>query len=505
MPDNSRSKRTKRAVRISPGLLTLCAALAVLLSVSFACGSSEGGTAGVEDPGAGDTGASNPDNRFDLSGMDAATTEAEIIRLLGEGNFMYTRQEVFGTGGIFTESIGCIEQMRSIPQTVCETYPETVIKEWWESVDASGTVNAYYGRTTTQDGTVLATGIQGEWTDIASGEQWSAGRREGRQLIRDVEVAFSTIGEKEASGLVGTESEYRGQPSLVFAVADEYRGRPNVNFNDGESEYQVANPFFQRTTDWRDDDDGVREVTSETTTLDFAMLPPASLPEFAILPAPGKFDVPNLENRFDLTGMDTTTLKAEIIRLLGEGHVMYTRRERFSRGGAYQVVCSPSLSSISMPQVVCDGYPGRIVRETWESTDPAGIVQVFVGRDSRLDGTVLAIKSSGEWTDIASGETWSDGMREDRNLIEGIEGGFTGIEREYARGLDGIESEYLGKPSIIFGGVFEYQVANPLLWRQVRRQEFGDGMITILSEARFTDVAMLPPGSFPDFATTSGK
>ncbi|MCH7969543.1 MAG: hypothetical protein IH960_00695, partial [Chloroflexi bacterium] len=86
-----------------------------------------------------------------------------------------------------------------------------------------------------------------------------------------------------------------------------------------------------------------------------------------------------------------------------------------------------------------------------------------------------------------------------------VEGGFTKIQREYDRGLDGVESQYLGKPSIIFGGVFEYQLENPILWRQVRRQELGDGMRTILSEARFTDFAMLPPGSFPDFATTSGQ
>ncbi|MCI0809511.1 MAG: hypothetical protein J4N63_10190, partial [Chloroflexi bacterium] len=71
--------------------------------------------------------------------------------------------------------------------------------------------------------------------------------------------------------------------------------------------------------------------------------------------------------------------------------------------------------------------------------------------------------------------------------------------------LDGVESEYLGRPSLIFGGVFEYQVANPFLQRQTRRQERDDGTRYMLSEAKFTDFAMLPPGSFPDFATTSGQ
>ncbi len=500
MPDKSRSNKTKRAVRVSPGLLTLCAALAIMLVVSFACGSSEGGKTGTEG-----SDVPNPSEKFDLSGMDAATTEAEIIRLLGEGHVMYTRQEVFARGGIFNDDIGCIEQMRSIPQVVCEGYPGTIVEEWWESTDSSGTVDAYYGRMTMLDGTVLATGIQGEWTDVASGEQWSAGRREGRELVRDVEAAFETLEKMEANRLVGTESEYLGRPSLVFSVANEYAGRLGINFDDGESEYQVANPLLRRETGWRDHDDGVREVTNETRVLDFAMIPPASLPEFAVMPAPGEFDGPNLGARFDLSGMDTAAMETEIIRLLGEGHVMYTRMERFGRGGAYEGVCNPGLPPGSMPRVVCDTYPGRIVRETWESTDSSGVVQVSYSRESKLDGTVLAIKIGGEWTDIASGETWPDGMRKDRKLAERIEGMSTVIERVYDDYPELAESEYLGKPSIIFGGVFEYQLENPLLWRQVRRQELGDGMITILSEARFTDFAMLPPGSFPDFATTSGK
>ena len=185
---------------------------------------------------------------------------------------------------------------------------------------------------------------------------------------------------------------------------------------------------------------------------------------------------------------------------------MYLRMERFGRGGAYAGVCGPPVTDFSLPKAVCESYPGRIVRETWESTDSSGVVRVSYGRESKLDGTVLAIRNQGKWTDMASGKTWLDGMREDRNLIEGIEGGIsTVIERGYESYPEFAESQYLGKPSIIFAGVFEYQVANPLLWRQVRRQELGDGMRTILSEARFTDFAILPPDSFPGFATTSGS
>ncbi|MCH8910410.1 MAG: hypothetical protein IH867_06700 [Chloroflexi bacterium] len=500
MQNKFRPEETKHAVRISPGLLVLCGALAIMLVAAVACSSSEGTTAETKDSDAPESSLG-----FDLSDMDAATTEAEIIRLLGEGHVMYTRFESFARGGIFVDNIACASVFRYMPQVVCDGYPETVIEEWWESTDSSGTVSAYYGRMTTLDGVLLATGIQGEWTDIASGEEWSAGRREGRELVQDVETTFTVIERAYARGGIGTEGEFLGRPSIGLSTADEYRGRPNVSFDDQEFVYQVANPFLYRQTTWIQNGDGTRGPLRESSeVLDFAMLPPGSLPEFAVMPEPVELDVPNLSERFDLSGMDAATIEAEIIRLLGEGHVMYLRMERFGWGGAYTSVCRPPVTDFSRPKVVCEGYPGRIVRETWESTDPSGVVRVSYGRESKLDGTVLAIKTRGEWTDIASGETWLDGMREDRNLIEGVEDRFTSIQRERDRGLDGVESEYLGKPSINFAGVFEYQVANPMLWRQVHRQELGDGMRTILSEARFTDFAMLPPDSFPGFATSSG-
>lgn len=94
MPDNSRSNITKRLVRVSPGLRALCVALAVALLTTFACGSSEKSASEPVPPG-----GSNLDLRFDLSGMNADETQAEIIRLLNDGHVMYTRQEVFAPGG----------------------------------------------------------------------------------------------------------------------------------------------------------------------------------------------------------------------------------------------------------------------------------------------------------------------------------------------------------------------------------------------------------------------
>ena len=78
---NSRSNKTKRIVRVSPGLLTLCAALAIMLVTSFACGSaestSENATVATED-----SGVQNHSNAFDMSGIEDATPEARIIQLL---------------------------------------------------------------------------------------------------------------------------------------------------------------------------------------------------------------------------------------------------------------------------------------------------------------------------------------------------------------------------------------------------------------------------------------
>ena len=431
------------------------------------------------------------DGKFDFSGMDAAQTEAEIIRLISDGHVMYTRVELFAMGGVFSSTISCVPLFGDMPQIVCEGYPESVIEEWWESTDSSGTVIAYHGRITTLAGTVLATGNQGEWTDVASGETWSAGQKEGRELVKDVNNAFTQIELKSANGGTPVKSEYLNRPSVIFSVAD------------GESEYQVANPLIQRHSEWIENEDGTRETRSETRVIEFAMLTPGSLPDFATPIKKATLEVPNLDSQFDLSGMDAATTQAEIIRLLDAGHLMYTRIEIFNVGGASSLSCNPSSSS--RPQVVCDGYPGRIVKEAWESTDASGMVNSFYGRESRLDGTVLATGIQGEWTHAESGETWSGSPMRGRDLLRGVENNFGQIEREYARGLDGVKSEYLGRPSLIFGGVFEYQVANPFLQRQTRWQERDDGTRYMLSEAMVTDFAMLPPGSFPGFAKATGN
>jgi len=62
-----------------------------------------------------------------------------------------------------------------------------------------------------------------------------------------------------------------------------------------------------------------------------------------------------------------------------------------------------------------------------------------------LDGTQFATANQGEWTDIASGKTWSTAPLSVRDLIQFVEDIVTKIEREYARDLTGIDGEYLSR------------------------------------------------------------
>ena len=168
---------------------------------------------------------------------DAAPAGPAIVQP-GDGYVMYTKQESFAAGGIVARSTGCA--LRSVPEYVCQNYPMILIEEWWESTDSLGIVDEYYGRMSTLDGTVLATAVQGEWTDVENGFSWSVNSREGRELVHDVGIAFGVIESRNFDGLVGTEGELGGRPSLVFSVADKYAGGPNTAFTPGESELQVA-------------------------------------------------------------------------------------------------------------------------------------------------------------------------------------------------------------------------------------------------------------------------
>ena len=79
------------------------------------------------------------------------------------------------------------------------------------------------------------------------------------------------------------------------------------------------------------------------------------------------------------------------------------------------------------------------------------------------------------------------------------------LERVYERNEsiedmeDFEEGEILGRASVVVPeGIFEYQLANPLIQRTTRWQDSDDGSPFMLSEAKVIDFAILPPNSFPN-------
>ncbi len=200
----------------------------------------------------------------DLSSLNASETEAEIIRLLGEGYWMYTKTRVFT--GTRSQASPSAFPCQTTP-VVCDTYPEVIVDESWVSTDPLGRSLSSLGRRSDEDGTVLATQLQGEWTDLSTGETWTSAFFPRSDTFRSIRQSFTKIERETERGLEGVDGEILGRPSKVFPA--------------GEFEFQVANPLIQRTTRWQDDGNGDRQKVSELVVLDFAMLPPESLPDFA--------------------------------------------------------------------------------------------------------------------------------------------------------------------------------------------------------------------------------
>ena len=234
---------------------------AVLLLILIAgCGSDSPAEVDITD-------APNSSDRFDLSGLDVDDTQSEIIRLLHDGYVMYARIQMFNSGGV--DSPFCILWL-GLPDE-CTTWPETIVRETWETVGPSGDVDRFYHRNTTQDGNLLATGIQGDWIDSRTGETWTDVPIFGVELVRSIERISTTI-----ERITATYSE-------VGVIEGNYLGRPSIIVPRSlEIEYQIANPLLFRETRWNERDDGTRFLRSEIKFVDFAMLPPDSFPEFAL-------------------------------------------------------------------------------------------------------------------------------------------------------------------------------------------------------------------------------
>lgn len=216
-------------------------------------------------------GVSNPDvpsssDRFDLSGLGVDDTQSEIIRLLHDGYAMYVRIQSFNSGGVISPA--CFLWL-GLPEE-CNTWPDTVVYESWQIVAPSGDVDRFYSRYTSQDGNLLATGIQGDGIDFGTGNTWTDVPIFGVELIRRIEGMSTTIERVKSTYSVEViEGNYLGRPSIIVPRSLE-------------EEYQIANPLLFRETRWNERDDGTRYIISETKFVDFAMLPPDSFPEFAL-------------------------------------------------------------------------------------------------------------------------------------------------------------------------------------------------------------------------------
>lgn len=211
-------------------------------------------------------------------------------------------------------------------------------------------------------------------------------------------------------------------------------------------------------------------------------------------------DVPNLDKRADLSTLDVYGTQSEIIRLLNDSYVMYVHAESFNKSGHQSPACLPAQGI----GTDCPVWPENLIIETWMTVNASGTVDVIYGRQRTSDGKLLATDINGEWTDSTTGETWTAGPLTGPDLVGQVEGLSTVIENVTATFPDLVtEGNYLGRPSVVVPRSLEneYQVAKPMLSRETRWQEAGDGTRTMISEVKFLEIAMLPPGSFPAFAT----
>lgn len=215
-----------------------------------------------------------PTDRFDLSQLDAAATEAKLIELVSEGWVLYGLLSIFNP----RESIGAdLEALASLATTPAEVirlgYPELTFFETWMAVEPTGgSISLNYELAA--DGTLLNFPVRLENSaavvDIASGTVLDPVLVLVDPNLDAIEVISSqfaiVIGDQEAGG---DESELLGRPSRAFGDA---------------LEYQLANPFIFHQILEQQAPDGSVVLLSELRTVDFAIMPPGSMPEVSVWP-----------------------------------------------------------------------------------------------------------------------------------------------------------------------------------------------------------------------------
>ena len=247
---------------------------------------------------------------------------------------------------------------------------------------------------------------------------------------------------------------------------------------------------------------------------------PARVPPIRVSPTPGPtpvalagWDPDALQapatppERFDLSQLDATATEAKITELLLDGWIMYWRQSRFNpRNPLGLDIDFQAIPLRTAAEIIRFDYPETTRFDTWVSAEPSG-QSTWLTYELTMDGDLLnstiRLQDSMARVDIATGlvmknpDSFSYVMQE-RAIGEIVASYFTAIELARKAGQTEVPSQYLNRPSVIFGDTFEFQIANRFIRHEIRERTENDGSITLLGEAHTLDFAVFPPGSMPE-------
>ncbi len=236
-------------------------------------------------------------------------------------------------------------------------------------------------------------------------------------------------------------------------------------------------------------------------------VPPAPSPTPVVVAGwnPHAFQIPATPTeRFNLSQLDAAGTEAKLAELLLDGWVMYQRQSVFNARNPLGLdIDLRAIIGRTPAEIVRLDYPETTLFDTWisaESSDESTWLTYELTTDGDLLNAPVRLADSVARVDIATGIIMEPdiSLRRERAVNETVAAQFTAIERNREAGRSEILREYLGRPSVIFGDTFEYQIANPFIQHQIREQTEDDGSVTLLSEFHTLDFAMFPPGSMPE-------